>query len=578
MVFLTADGRFVGETAARLADELAGVTVDTATTVADALDPLDAVSCLVVAEAGLDADLSAVLERVDAAVPIVLLHDRPLAAVADDVDLAALADVRPSAAVEADARSLLPCLRRLTGTVDEGTVARDRYERLVEQNIVGVYTVRDRTFTYVNEKLAEMFGTTPAEMVGTSIFEFVAEADRELVRERFREREAGAVQSSHYTFHGTHPEKATLVVEVHGSRVDTPDGVSIIGTMLDITARDAYERELRRLSQALEYAATGVYITDTDSVIQYVNPAFERITGYDRSEAVGSTPRILNSGRMDDDYFDRLYRTLEADEVWEDTIIDQRANGELYHAYQTITPYRNADGETAGYVAIHSDITDSRIQQQVLQVFQRLFRHNLRNKLTVIRGHIELLRQHVADTPAEAYLDDIDEAAAGLDSLSQKASTVTSALESADETYTIDLVQVLERERETVSAQHPEAAIRLDTPAQLHVEGGGELEVVLNELLTNAVVHCDHDGPQVSVRLTADTDRSMARVEIRDNGPGITDVQLTTMEVGEETPLVHGSGIGLWLVEWVVTSLGGDVAFENDTPRGLTVSLSLPLA
>ena len=78
--------------------------------------------------------------------------------------------------------------------------------------------------------------------------------------------------------------------------------------------------------------------------------------------------------------------------------------------------------------------------------------------------------------------------------------------------------------------------------------------------------------------LMPDRERSMAHLEVRDNGPGIKDVQLTPLKVGEETPLVHGSGIGLWLVEWVVTSLGGDVTFENDTTRGLTVTLSLPLA
>jgi PAS domain S-box-containing protein len=251
-------------------------------------------------------------------------------------------------------------------TADDTDLLRKRYERLVEQDIIGVYTVEDREFTYVNDRVAEMFGTTTEALTGTSVFDVVAPEDHERVRERIRRRERGVEESSQYTFRGTHPEHDTVVVEVHGSRVETDSGSLIIGVMLDITERDSYERELRRLSQALEYAATGVYITDTDSVIQYANPAFERITGYDRSEAVGATPQILNSGQMDDEYFDRLYRTLETEEVWEESIIDQRKNGEFYHAYQTITPYKTPDGETAGYVAIHSDITESRIQQQVL--------------------------------------------------------------------------------------------------------------------------------------------------------------------------------------------------------------------
>ncbi|WP_147435894.1 PAS domain-containing sensor histidine kinase [Haloarcula sp. Atlit-47R] len=584
VLLLAPETKFAKDTAAELS-ACVDATVETPATPSEARAYLDRgdISCLVFSEGAVEDGLANFVDMVKDVMPdlpLVLLHERPFDAVADEIDLSTLADIRAKESVAANPRCLCPCLNRVAASPASGDaeLLRKRYERLVEQDIIGVYTVEDRKFTYVNERVAEIFGTTPEALTGTSVFDVVAPEDHERVRERICRRERGVEESSHYTFRGTHPEHDTVVVEVYGSRVETASGSLIIGVMLDITERDSYERELRRLSQALEYAATGVYITDTDSVIQYVNPAFERITGYDRNEAVGATPQILNSGQMDDEYFDRLYRTLEAEEVWEESIIDQRKNGEFYHAYQTITPYKTRDGETAGYVAIHSDITESRIQQQVLQVFQRLFRHNLRNKLTVIHGHLDLLRSEVTGTPAEGSIDEISEATAQLDSLSRKTTQVTSALESIDETHTIDLVSVLQRERDTVHSEHSAASITLETPSELYVEGGGELEVAVNELLTNAVVHCDQDEPEVSVLLTADPEHSKASLVIRDNGPGITDVQLAALDSGEETPLVHTEGIGLWLIEWVLTGLGGDVEFENDTPRGLIVTLTLPLA
>lgn len=583
VLLLAAETQFARETAPALSAALDATVETPAPSEARAHIDRGDIACLVFSETAIEDELATFIDTVTDAMPdlpLVLLHERPFDAVAGEIDLTALADIRRKAAVRADPRCLCPCLHRVTASqaAEGGDVIRERYERLVEQDIVGIYTVEDRKFTYANDRLAEIFGTTTEALIGTSIFDFVAPEDHGLVRERIRRREQGVEESSHYTFRGTHPERDSIVVEVYGSRVEADSGNSSIGVMLDITERERYQREHRRLSQALEYAATGVYITDTDSVIQYVNPAFERITGYDREEAVGATPQILNSGQMAEEYYDRLYRTLEAGEVWEQTIIDQRKNGEFYHAYQTITPYETQDGETAGYVAIHSDITESRIQQQVLEVFQRLFRHNLRNKLTIINGHLDMIRPEVAGTPAESSLEEIKDATERLDSLSQKTAEVASALESTGETHTIDLVPVLRRERDTVESSHSAASITLDTPPELYVEGGGELEVVVNELLTNAVVHCDKDQAEVSVRLTADPEHSKASLVIRDNGPGITDVQLAALESGEETPLVHTEGIGLWLVEWVLTSLGGDVGFENDTPRGLVVTLRLPLA
>lgn len=465
--------------------------------------------------------------------------------------------------------------------------ARDRYQRLTEQSLVGIYTVEGRRFTYVNPRLAEMFGTTPEEMVGRSVFDYVADEDEALVRERFEAREAGRTESSHYVFAGRHPEKDRLVVEVHGSRLldgdgggdGEDDGVVIVGTMLDVTEREAYERELARLSKALEHAAPAVYITDADATIEYVNPSYERITGYSAAEAVGETPSLLQSGQMDDAYYRRMYATLDRGEVWEETIIDRRKNGELYHAYQTIAPLLDAEGTVEGYVAIQTDITARQIQEQVLQVFHRIFRHNLRNQLNVILGYVDLLESAVDGTEGAEYVREIETATETLESLSEKAIAVSETVGEGEPLDTsTDLVAVVERERTALRDRFPAASVTYDGPDALVVQGGGGIEVAVQEVLTNAVVHSDRDRPSVSVRLRTDEESSMARLEVRDDGPGLDDVELTTLRVGEETPLVHGAGIGLWLVEWVVTELGGHVEFTNEEPRGLTIAFLLPLA
>ncbi|WP_276259970.1 PAS domain-containing sensor histidine kinase [Haloglomus litoreum] len=454
--------------------------------------------------------------------------------------------------------------------------ARNHYQRLAEQNVVGVYVIEDEVFTYVNPKMAEIFGTTPAAMIGTSVFEYVAATDRDRVRSRLAARETGDQDSVHYTFAGERTDGEPLVLEAHGGRVETPDGVQIIGTLLDITEREAQESELRRLSQALEYAAPAVYITNADSIIEYVNPAFERITGYTEAEALGETPAIINSGRMSDDYYRRLYRTLQRGEVWEESIIDRRKNGELYYAYQTIAPYLDEDGVVEGYVAIQSDVTDERINHQVIEVYQRILRHNLRNKLNIIRGHTELMEPAVLETPLEEHVEAIDRAAATLAELSEKAYIARHVLEVDDETPASNLVEVLAREQDVLGDQYPDATLVLEAPDELWVYGAGRVEVCVREVLENAIIHNDTSAPRVEAELRVDETESMAELVIRDTGPGLTDLDRKPIELGGETSLLHAEGIGLWVVNWVMTSLGGEVEFADNDPRGLVVTLRFP--
>ncbi|WP_374057582.1 PAS domain-containing sensor histidine kinase [Halorhabdus salina] len=125
----------------------------------------------------------------------------------------------------------------------------------------------------------------------------------------------------------------------------------------DITDERERERERRRFENAVEHAGHAIFITDTDGTIEYVNPAFEAVTGFDEQEALGENPRILKSGELSEKYYERLWETITAGEVWQEQIINHRKSGERYVADQTIAPFER-DGEITGYVAIQNDITD----------------------------------------------------------------------------------------------------------------------------------------------------------------------------------------------------------------------------
>ncbi|MFW5862490.1 MAG: PAS domain S-box protein [Spirochaetota bacterium] len=143
--------------------------------------------------------------------------------------------------------------------------------------------------------------------------------------------------------------------------------VSFICYIIDITGRKHDEQELRQFKAAMEQASHIIYFTDPDGKIEYVNPAFENNIGYKWNEVKGKSPSIMNSGMMSNQYFEDLWNTIVKGDVWQEEITNRKKNGEIYTAYQVITPIKDEEGRISSYVAIQNDITDRIRSQQQLQ-------------------------------------------------------------------------------------------------------------------------------------------------------------------------------------------------------------------
>lgn len=156
---------------------------------------------------------------------------------------------------------------------------------------------------------------------------------------------------------------------MYASGFAVQDTRHLLVSHLDITDRKIREREVARFRKAVENAGHAVYIGDPDGEIQYVNPEFEAITGYTAEEAIGNTAKILHSGEMSDEYYEELWETISAGDVWEEVIVNRRKSGEIYWADQTIAPI-SEDGDPAGFVAVQHEITERKRRKEALRTAQ----------------------------------------------------------------------------------------------------------------------------------------------------------------------------------------------------------------
>ena len=232
--------------------------------------------------------------------------------------------------------------------------------------------------------------------------------------------------------------------------------------------------------------------------------------------------------------------------------------------------------ELSGHLLVFRDVTRETQRERDLdvlkQVLTRILRHNLRNDATMIKGYAEI----IADTSTgetQAWAEQILETTDDLVTTSEQARRIEDVID-ADGPVSQSLAAAVDDALDPIRDRYPDASYDVSVPDDIVVSANPELPLAIEATLENAVEHTDRPNPQVTV--TADRDGPWAVLRIADNGPGIPDSELRSLEQYGETPLVHGSGAGLWLTRIAVAESNGDVRYDTDD--GTVVRLRLPRA
>jgi len=361
------------------------------------------------------------------------------------------------------------------------------------------------------------------------------------------------------------------------------------------------EQNLLLQSTALETAANAVMITDVKGVILWVNPAFLALTGYTAEEVIVQTPRLLKSGKHDEKFYETLWRTILEGNTWHGHFTNQRKDGTLYHAEQTITPVRSGGAEITHFIAIMNDVTERKrleeqfIEAQKMEVVGQLaggVAHDFNNVLAVIMGYSDLLMQDLGDNHGlQSYVEEIRHAA-------RRASGLTQQLLIFSRKETVQPVELNLNEvinsMEKMLSQLINENIELTVLAQDRIGRIKADSGYVGQVLMNLVVNARDampEGGKLTIRTSVVTlDDEYARthagaqpgpyvmLSVSDTGVGMTDEVKERISEAFFTTKAAGKGTGLGLVtcQTILRQSGGHIQVTSEVGRGTTFQVFFP--
>ncbi len=363
--------------------------------------------------------------------------------------------------------------------------------------------------------------------------------------------------------------------------------------------------KLNILSYAVEQTGESMLISDKDGTIEYVNPAFEKVTGYSSEDVLGKNPSILSSGLQDGFFYQKMWEHILDGKVWLGEVVDKRKDGSLYRAEMSISPITDDSDHVSYFVAVQRDITELREAQENLVQAKKMesvgtmccgLAHDMNNSLSVVVGNLELLNMDKGlSKDSRALVEQAETATLFAATMVQDLMEFSSKDRILLELHSLD--ELVKNAVKLLRPAHHKVTLEYaaDEEPSIILADAEKIHRILLNLVCNA---CDAlqqiAEPKVSLRIDSVSSAQASRIRqdrglaweqwvclsVSDNGEGIPEHYLekvfdpffTTKEVGK------GTGLGLSSVYGIMQSHHGFIEVDSKESEGTTFYLYFPRA
>jgi len=472
---------------------------------------------------------------------------------------------------------------------------------------------KDWTMEFVSEGCFELTGYQSTDLIGNrkiSYNDLIHPEDQAMVWDTVQEG-----VSQHKTFRiiyriitGNGKEKWVWEQGI-GVYANNENLVALEGFITNITEQRLAEEEIRKLSRSVEQSPTIVVITNLKGNIEYVNPRFTKVTGYQSKEVLNKNPRILKSGNTPDETYITLWQTIVSGKEWMGEFINKKKNGEIYWESANIFPLKDDKGRITHFIAMKEDITARKKMEQELinakekaeesdklkSAFLANMSHEIRTPMNAIIGFSQLLSE--PDTTSDElnhYISLIQKSGGDLlgliDDIIDISKIEAGQLKIFKSEYFVDaiLMEIYDSYIEYLKTNENKKDIKFkyNRSGQLKKivinTDIDKLKQVMRNLINNAIKFTDFGLIEFGAELKTQGKESWIQFCVRDTGIGIPNDKLDVifesfrqLDVTSKR-LYSGTGLGLAITKKIVEILGGEIWVNSSPGQGSTFYFKLP--